>query len=154
MGMANEAIGLFCEDIREEKQGTDTLIGVMPDNMVLPSPFPIFLAKLALYVRLNLSSESTTESIIVSMRFPNGNVAQIANFDTAAIQKAKLEAVGKPWAGLIAKVIFGGVQIGQDGNFEALVIFDGETSVCGFLSVKQQRLLPPSPSPTASLPPS
>jgi hypothetical protein len=138
------AIGLFCEDIREEKQGTNTLIGILPDNMVvqalgLPeqSGQPFF-PKLALYVRINVGSETHIDTLSVKLRLPDGSVLDLTVFDKELIEKSRLDAPESPFMGLISKAVFGPTPMPVNGRFEAIVELNGSETVCGFLNVKRE----------------
>jgi hypothetical protein len=136
--MANAAIGLFCEDIREEKQGTDTLVGILPENLLISQKPPAVLSKLALYVRITLESATNIESINIKLRTPEGTVLDLTTFDANLIKKTKQEASesNNPFVGLISKVVFGPFQVAKAGRYEALVELNQEVSVCAFMNVK------------------
>ncbi len=138
------ATGLFCEDIREEKQGTDTLIGILPDNIVVralgqseQSGQPVF-PKLALYVRINVSSETHIETLSVKLRLPDGSVLNLTTFDKELIKKTQLDASEAPFMGFLSKTVFGPMPIPMEGRFEAIVELNGGEIVCGFLNVKRE----------------
>jgi hypothetical protein len=138
------AMGLFCEDIREEKQGTDTLIGILPDNLFAPvveetaqTRKPVF-PKLALYVRINLSSDAPVDTLSIKLRLPDDRVINLTSFENELIEKSRLEASGSPFFGLVSKVVFGPMPIPVDGRFVAIVELNGSETVCGSLRVRQQ----------------
>jgi hypothetical protein len=92
-----QAIGLFCEDIREEKSGQLNLIGIMPDNLNIPAtPAPTdgkilqaMIPKLALYVRVHLEPEDDPGEVQISLIFPNGDVSNIASFPAELVEESK-----------------------------------------------------------------
>lgn len=135
------ATGLFCEDIREEKQGTDTLIGILPDNMALQplgqaeqSWQPVF-PKLALYVRINVNSEIKIDTLSIKLRLPDGNILNLTSFDKELIEKSRLDASGAPFVGFVSKVVFGPTPMPVKGRFEAIAELNGSETICGFLNV-------------------
>ena len=138
------ATGLFCEDIREEKQGTNTLIGILPDNMALqPLGLPEqswqpFFPKLALYVRINVGSEMKVDTLSVKLRLPDGNVLDLTVFDKELIEKSQLDASESPFMGFISKVVFGPTPMPVKGRFEAIAELNGSETICGFLNVMRE----------------
>lgn len=130
-------IGLFCEDIREETAGTRTLVGILPDN-ILVSNLPGVLPKLFCYFHIHLSVDSTVTQLKARLKFPGGPVVEVADFEKL-IEPTKegAKATGMPFAGLIAT---GGVvpaPVSQLGKIEAVVEVDGTEYVCGALNLVQ-----------------
>jgi hypothetical protein len=116
----------------------------MPDKMFVPvlaeagpSGQPAF-PKLALYVRINLYSDTSVDTLSIKLRFPDDKVLNLTSFGKELIDKARDDASGSPFVGLISKVVFGPMPIPVDGKFEAIVELNGSETVCGFLRVKQQ----------------
>src|SRR5947199_412358 len=68
---SRHAIGIFCEDIREEKNEVYSLIGVMPDNINVPAT-PGMLPKLAIYARFHVPPTLNVGAIDLKLRFANG----------------------------------------------------------------------------------
>ncbi len=138
------ATGLFCEDIREEKQGTDTLIGILPDNIVVQAlgqseqtGQPVF-PKLALYVRINVSHETHIETLSVKLGLPDGSVLNLTTFDKELIKKTHLDASEAPFMGFLSKTVFRPMPLPMKGRFEAIVEMNGDETVCGFLNVTRE----------------
>ena len=44
---------ILCEDIRDERSGTETLVGVLPDNVAIRGPRGV-MPKLAVYLRIQI----------------------------------------------------------------------------------------------------
>src|SRR5688572_15722901 len=76
-----QAIGFFCEDIRDEKSGQDTLIGILPDHLAVPA-FPGMLPKLGIYVRIHLSLDANPKIIRVKLKQPDATFVELAVFDS------------------------------------------------------------------------
>jgi hypothetical protein len=130
-------MGLFCEDVREEKAGTRTLVGVLPDNLFVGTP-PSFLPKLFVYFHIHLDYESSVRSIKARIKFPGGPTVEIATFDELIEPvRADAKAKGMPFAGLIATGGLIPVPITQLGKIEAVVEVDGTEYVCGALNLVQ-----------------
>lgn len=51
--MTLSAITLFCEDIRNETQGTEIIVGVLPDIVNVQNPSPINVPRLGVFTRAN-----------------------------------------------------------------------------------------------------
>jgi hypothetical protein len=143
-------IGLFCDDIREEKSGQDTIIGIMPDHVNVPS-FPGVFAKLGVYVRIHLSSTADVSAITAALHFPTGEKMALAGFDRDFIERQKQQnpAGQNPIVGLISKALAAPLLIREAGRLRIVVTFDGEEEVCGTLNVQAA----PSASVTDSPPP-
>src|SRR4051812_20991932 len=99
-------VGLLCDDIREEKSGQDTLVGVMPDNLSVPA-VPGALTKLHIYMRLNFDPEADLGVITTRLITPGQDDIPLGVIDEGVVKKARNEARGqsKPIAGVIAKTV-------------------------------------------------
>jgi len=130
-------IGLFCEDIREEKSGQDTLVGVMPDNLSV-GQIPAVIPKLGIYVRIQLESDDNPRSLSVKVRMPGGMELSMGTLDElVARAKADAEKSGVPFAGMISRSVLSPVPIPLPGKIEAIVEVDGAEYVCGVLNVSK-----------------
>src|SRR5204863_1010 len=96
------AIGIFCEDIREEKSGQVTLVGILPDNVVMPrippeiaeknpSARPI-IPRIALYVRVHVGADEAMQPLRLKLILPNDSEMEIGTIDTDLITKSQNEA--------------------------------------------------------------
>lgn len=161
--MAVNVIGFFCEDIREEKTGLITLVGVLPDNINIPQPPPdsppvptaTLIGKLGLYVRFSYGLEETPRGAKISLRFPeefgelNLGVVEPEVFEKAASQARENNL---PHAGVVHHAILHGFQIPGPGLVVAVVEMKGEKQICAILNVVS--VASSSPSSTASVQPS
>lgn len=78
---------LFCEDIRNESGGSDSLIGVMPQGIIVPS-FPFTAHKIGIYARLQVSRHWDKGTIVCGVQMP-GNFVR----DLGVIGRAELEKI-------------------------------------------------------------
>lgn len=130
------AIGLFCEDVRQEAQ-TISLIGVLPDNVqlqVIPSAFP----KLAIYLRAHVDPAMDIKSISAKLRFPDGVENRLSEFDPALI-KATLDGCRKSGAPIAAFIISGvaaPMPIQMAGRISIIMQIDSDEVVCGTLNIQ------------------
>jgi hypothetical protein len=132
-------VGLFCEDIREEKTGADTIIGVLPDNLNVPK-LPAFLPKLCLYVRIHVNSSFDPGPISVHLAMPDGSVIAKIDLEPELVRTTlKTSQTAKaPIAGFISKFILSPFQIVAPGRIQAVANVDGGSYVCGALYVNEQ----------------
>jgi hypothetical protein len=138
-------VGLFCEDLREEISGTHTIVGVLPDNIVVGS-VPGMLPKLGIYIRIQVDMDIIPRTLNARMRIPGGQIFELANFaELIAPAKEQAAAKGTPFAGLLAKGTFTPLPISELGRIEAIVEIDGTEYVCGVLN-----LIQPEPAIEAS----
>jgi hypothetical protein len=135
--MGVSVVGLFCEDIREEKFGSDILIGIMPDNLVVPA-VPSALPKLGFYVRANIPVNTAIKSISVKVKLIDGNEMELGRFDESMIEKDREGAIkkGAPILGLIFRAMVAPAHIPKYGRILILAKIDDDEFVCGSLNVQ------------------
>ena len=141
-----QAIGLFCEDVRQEKSEQVTLIGVMPDNLNIGTPPPStdenaiiqgMLPKIALYVRVQLEPEDDPGEIQIRLILPNGEVSEIAKFSAEFIETSKKQAKenNTPIAGLISYMVFLGFRVSGPGQILAVLDSKYGRQICAVLNL-------------------
>ncbi len=110
------AIGIFCDDLREEKTEQETIVGVFPDNIMFPS-VPGGFSKLALYVRITFPSDANPGEIEVRMVMPDGNEFR-SNVDPALVEKTRIDSQeqGNPISTIISRLVFGGFMVTKLGR--------------------------------------
>jgi hypothetical protein len=155
-------VGLFCEDIREEKSGAFTLIGIMPDNIntevvkvaasgeARPAPHVTMLNKLCIYVRMNFDPDIDLAEGYLNLVPSSGDVIHIGNIGTALITQARTEAKdrGNPMAGVVLRAELGGYPIPEEGSLKLEMVFPSETLLAGALNFKRKVVPPTSSSET------
>lgn len=148
--MATRAIAIFCDDIREEKSGQDTLIGIFPDNMSAPS-FPGAIPKLGIYLRIQFDADDPPKAIAARLNTPWGEVFKLGEGNEELISRAVGEAIDHniPIAGIIMKMVFAPFRLPSAGAAKVTVTIDGEDKVCGIMNI----LHAPTTSSTAPPPP-
>jgi hypothetical protein len=132
-------ICVFCEDIREEKSGQDTIVGTIPDNLILAgSTLPAIMPRLGFYTRINLSSGETRPKAI-SAKVLNTNDTLIAQttWTLEVINKGfeDAEANHLPLVGLIFKLVVRPFPIPENGIVRVIVNVDEEDCLAGILNV-------------------
>lgn len=130
------AVCLFCEDVREEKNG-DTLLGIFPDNVnlpVIPTAFP----KLGVYVRIHAVVNSKIQSISAKLRTANGEEIPFGSFDEEKIKEtfARSEKQGAPTSGFIIRGTAAPFGVLAAGRILMLVKVNDEEIICGSLNLQ------------------
>jgi hypothetical protein len=130
-------IGIFCEDVRDEVGGTHTVVGVLPDNVNIGG-LPGMIAKLAIYIRIQLHKDYNPKVLKARMKIPGGIAFEIADLaELIRPTKEQAESSNMPFVGLVAKAIISPIQISQIGRIEAIVDVDGTEYICGVLNLIQ-----------------
>lgn len=142
MTKISASVAMFAEDIREEVQGTMSLIGIFPDNINYDKPegqgqHPQ-LPKLVVYVRTIIShSEPITDGLEIQFRSPSG--LTLASNPVPAefiLEKQKeTEANGSPQTTLISQIRMNPFPLIEDGRFEIMTICGTESTLAGFINV-------------------
>jgi hypothetical protein len=137
------AVALFCEDIREEKAGPDTLIGIYPDNVIVPA-IPYAFPKFAIYLRVNMDPTCDPQSFTLRIRMPDGNEPIVSEFDEEFVAKTKsgVQASGAPLLGFISRITTGNFPVSAPGRILAIVKMGDQEFLAGALNV--QAAPPPS----------
>lgn len=112
------AMAIFCEDIREEKNDIITLIGLLPDTVELESPsqpapdnsVAVLVNKLCVFVRINFDPDMELSVSGLRLVLPEGEIISMGQFDPDLITKAKTDskAKGNPIAGIIFRAVMSG----------------------------------------------
>jgi hypothetical protein len=131
-------LSLFCDDIREEKRGSDILVGILPDNVNVPK-IPFSFPKMAIYTRINLDPECDPGELSVTVRSPSGVALFAATLDANVVQKAITEAKasGSPIAGLINRTISMNWHVKEPGRVTVIVTAHGKEYLAGALNLQQ-----------------
>jgi hypothetical protein len=134
--MEFSAIALFCEDIREEKSGQDTIVGILPDNINVRR-LPAVLPKLAIYLRFHLNAASEFKIIRTRLRVPGADELPLAILDHGLLTEVRTNALssGMPIAGLISRTMFAPFPVSVAGKFEVIADVEGTDHICGALNV-------------------
>lgn len=131
------AIALFCEDIREEKGDTDSLVGILPDNIEVPR-VPGAFVKLSLYVRLLVELGHEARHAELVLRSPDGMDRQLGAVEPGLVMKAVNDAreAGAPYAGIVMRVALNNYPVQQAGRFLAVLRHGEDEIVCGFFNIR------------------
>jgi hypothetical protein len=139
------AVAIFCEDIRGELSGQDTIVGTLPDNLgALPPPQapPVgaapMLPRLGIYLRVNLDREQgPPNELRVKLINTNGEMIPMQGWSEDVVRKGFSDAKENEAAivGLILKVVASPFVIYRAGKVNIIVTVDGVEYVAGQLNI-------------------
>jgi hypothetical protein len=139
------AVCLFCEDIRAEKSGQDTIVGTLPDNLLAqpaspPSPnVKPFLPRVGVYLRVHLDAErDIPKEISAKILSTDGQIVAQSKWERAVVEKSFADSKTNhmPLVGLIFKAVASPFPITiEGGKVTAVVIVDGVEYIAGALNV-------------------
>ncbi len=131
------ALAIFCSDIREEKQSTLTLVGVMPDNLNVRK-FPGFLGSLGIYVRRAIDPNGTEPPVPLFLIMPDGPPTSIGDIDPEEVRltREKAKAAGAPVSFLVTKVTFAAFPLPYPGRLLVVARQDGVDHVIAQLNIR------------------
>ena len=132
------AVALFCEDIRDEKSGAQTLIGIFPDNADVPA-FPCTFSRLGLYLRIHIDPAFDPHSLSLVLRMPSGQEQVVAELGRELIDKGRREAEDSqsPLIGFISRTIVRDFTISGPGRIAAVVKVGEREILAGALNIQQ-----------------
>lgn len=137
MTLPFDAITLFAEDVREEVQGTMSLIGVVPDTLAVAG-VPSLLPKLAIYTRIHVPIDVEITELAVVAQMLDGVEIAVGDFPADFLAKARDEAVaeGKEFYGLVGHALATPFPVQQLGSVRVIVRHDGVEHLSGSLNFK------------------
>jgi hypothetical protein len=128
-------ICLFCDDVREEKSGTETLVGVLPDNLSIDK-IPSAIPKLGMYFRIHLDPKFDPGRLTTKLKMEDGSVIELGEIDRSVLDRTRVEAEkhGAPITGLIFRAIASPFSVPFPGRVLAILDCDGEEYLAGSLN--------------------
>jgi hypothetical protein len=130
-------LGLFCEDIREEQSGIETLVGILPDNISVPS-VPGMMPKLCVYVRINFPPSFQMQPGTIVLRFPDGVEAPVGDLSDELIATARENTIaeGGLLAGIKSRATLSGLTFKEAGRLHLIAKLGDKEYLCGSLNIK------------------
>lgn len=131
------AIALFCEDLREEKGGSDIIVGILPDNVSFPQ-LPAVMPKLCIYIRIHLAPEFDPGGAIpLRLEGPGDQRIALGEVEKELIYKTKddVKKKGAPLVGLISRVVMTPFQVLEPGRVNVVASVAGQDILCGSLNL-------------------
>lgn len=137
MSLPFDAVTLFAEDVREETQGTLSLIGILPDTLAVPG-VPAALPKLAIYTRVHVPIDIVLESFAVVVRMLDGSEVDVGGFssDLLTDTRALAQAEGKTFYGLIGHAIASPFPVPSIGTATAFIRYGEVEHIIGAVNFK------------------
>jgi hypothetical protein len=129
------AVGLFCEDIRQERNG-QSLMAIWPDNLHVPA-VPSTLPRIAVFIRIHVDPLADVGSISAVLRLFDGSENSIGGFTEENVkdtQKVSRDS-DLPWAGFMLSAVAFGFPINSTGKLFLIVRVGDEEVVCGTLNI-------------------
>ena len=130
-------VALFCSDVREEKGGTVTLVGIFPDNLNIPK-IPGSFARMCVYVRMHLRTDFDPGPLFARIVMPGGQEISRSDVQDELLNETrkKAKASGTPNVGLISTFVVSPLLIAKAGRIQALVTVGNKEYVAGSLNVQ------------------
>jgi hypothetical protein len=131
---------MFCEDIREEKSGAFSLIGIMPDNAKVPAAPPagqaMMVPRIAIFVRVNFDPDQKIETVKMELITPDGTSMPLGDIDKKMINAAREDSkkAGAPVAGIILRAQIAPLPLKSLGRLVAQVTIDEQKIVAATLN--------------------
>lgn len=147
------ALALFCDSVRRERGGSDTIVGVLPDNMNIKET-PAVLPRLSLYIRLQFDPDADVNPVSLFLRTPDGEMISLGVLAPEVFDRARRQAKenAKPYAGMIARTEMAPFQVIRPGRIDAIVKTATDEILAGHLTFKLSE--ESNSSPTEPPPPS
>jgi hypothetical protein len=129
-------LAIFCEDIREEKSEQTTLIGILADNLAVPST-PVLLARLALYTRVYFDCSEEPEAVTAVVKMPSGETFELGGASVDLVKEAFATARSQnvQLAGVIFKGLFSPLPVPRLGAINVIVSIGARQHILGTLNV-------------------
>lgn len=137
------AVAFFCDDFRQDINGSHHLIGIAPDGMVVPA-FPAMLPKIAVFARVNLPLTFEVQRIVVRLSGPGMSDVIVGDFSPDTIRNGMEQArqTGTPFVGLIGVVVASPVAVASAGHLKVEMQIGGEVTLIGDLRLTSNTDLP------------
>lgn len=149
--MKFSATSIFCHDIREEKAGTETLVGVLPDNINVPA-VPSRLPQLCSYTRIIMLPPFDQVDVSAALLSQDGSEFFRNSIDKEILKKAHEEAAeaGAPMATIVSRIVAAPMEFKEVGRMIVRVEVDGEGINCGQLNIRIGKTISTNASPQHS----
>lgn len=140
--MSYTAISFFCEDIRNEVNGIETIVGILPDTIsvkgiapdLVPAGQTHALPKMSIYTRLNLLDGSVPKRLAIIMLKPDGSELGRNEIDQSVIETAISTSRDLPFCGIKSQAQIQNLPV-IDGTYKVVVESDLGDQVSGFLKI-------------------
>lgn len=129
-------VALFCEDVRVEASGQETLVGLFSDNLSI-AELPTTMPKLAVYIRFNCTVDFTIENLSFKMILPNGSLVFENIVETAILEKSSAQAndVKSPTRGVKSIVTLSMFPVSEAGQYSLYSVVNGVDYLSGLMNI-------------------
>jgi hypothetical protein len=134
-------MALFCDDIREDKSGTLSLMGIFADNASVPALPDVatgtvgLIPRLCVYIRVNFDVSVELGDVSMKLIGPDGAQIFAQTIDDATIAQARATRErGNPIAALISHIQLINAPLPKLGRFIAEVTVGRQTYLAGALN--------------------
>jgi len=139
----NTAAAFFCEDIREEKNGAFTLIGIMPDTITVIRPsddaagkFVPMIPKLCIFARFNCDLRLSFKDAYVRVVAPDDS--ELIKYSMASDLREAIRLSnekGNLLGGVNFRFIMGGFTVVAFGHMKVEMAVDDDVILAGELQL-------------------
>ncbi len=132
------AVCIFCEDVRNEANGGETFIGVLPDGVSVES-LPGVMNRLTTHTRITFPPAKPPKSLRSSLRIEGvGIVLYDADIELTVVERAARESLesGTPLATVINRVVMGDLTIPEPCRLLSCLRINGEEYIVGTLRIE------------------
>jgi hypothetical protein len=149
------AFACFCEDVRRESAGKDTIIGLMTDTRIVPS-FPWSFRRMAVYFQIKLDvDKSYDQPLLMDLESSESELEHAdrspAPLDMIERAIAKAKQRGLPFATITGRVQFKEpMLVPEKAKIYAVLKYGEERDICAVLNVIER---PKDDSTASSRPP-
>lgn len=128
-------IAIFCDDIREEKSEQQTLVGILPDNIVLDR-IPGALSRIGFYVRIHAPVDSPLNDVSLIITESDGKIVPLSTFEQSIIEESRKASRdnGFSYVGLVTRALAVPFNVSKAGLVHINVLIDGAEYHAGSLN--------------------
>ena len=139
-------IAIFCDDIRDEKSEQQTLVGILPDNIVLDR-IPGALSKIGFYVRIHAPLDLPLKDVSLTITESDGKVVPLSTFEQSIIEESRKVSRdnGFSYVGLVTRAMAVPFNVSKAGLVHITVSIDGAEYHAGSLNFIEAKALPDAP---------
>jgi len=131
--------GIFCEDIREEKNGMFTIVGIFQDNVNIKADAGV-LPKLGMYVRTSFENKAPIPPGTITLHFSDGETFEVANITQEMIDNVVTTTTKQdnPVCTFVSRALLHGVRISA-GRQSIIAKFGEETFPVSTLNIVNKK---------------
>jgi hypothetical protein len=131
------AISLFCPYMHTDKDNSDTLVSIYPDNVEIPQA-GVTLPVLANYTRIQFDPHNPPKNLELQFRDPENAVIISNKVASEVVEKAVSDGLRdeQPRVSLILRMNAVGFTLQKLGRYSMWFNADGTEKLCGTLNIK------------------